>query len=180
MQRIEYTHLKGNVHVSAWVERYAFDPATSAVHFLSIGGSTSSVKGILAALAGGGSVQIHAGEIHRLSVPSWRKIRIYTVKLCRGCSHGILVADGEEGEDRLIVDASPARIFDYLYHAFPLTALPEWRHWLVEDLHDKGALRYLEGYRLRAALLWVTEAELDKTVKHGIARNHIRFERGTE
>jgi len=179
MQRIEYTDYARGISVAAWAERYAYDPATDCLHFLSLAGHPGAVKAILAALVSnnGRSVEITTEEEKLiLSAARWKRLSSTTTRLAGGGFHGIMVAGGGENDrETLILDATPDTIFRVVYETYPITALSEWTDWLTRELQEHKALSFLSGFNMQAALLNTSEEKLDAIISEGVSSGRIVF-----
>jgi hypothetical protein len=178
-----------NIKVSAYADRYAYDPENDALLFSSLAGSEQAVKAISSAIIAYKTIGIRRAEQPELLLhghPASR-YRIKSTKLPGGSLHQI-VADtrffaNSDAESRLLVIPADMQSHEAVYSqiltslASPVTA--EWSQWIYERLQEIDRIREMAG-TLRVVEVRVDDRVVDEIVSEGIRMGQINFNKQGE
>jgi hypothetical protein len=187
LDRIVFEPYGRGIKVSAYTDRYAYDPEDDSLLLISLAGTEQAVKAVSSAIVGGQTVSIRGADNSEILLdghPATR-FRVLSTKLPGGAVHQ-LVADtrffGNVDEPgRLVVipqdeDASRVVYSELLTHlASPL--LPAWGAWICGQLKDMDRMREMDG-TLRVAQVSTDEATVDQIVSQGLRTGRINIEEG--
>ncbi len=173
-----------NIKVSAYTDRYAYDPEEGAVLFISLAGNEQSVKAISSAIVACKAVSIrregqpeHVTNGHPAS-----RYRIMSTKLAGGSLHQI-VADtrfyvNSDIESRLVIippDVEPHEaIYSQVLAPLASPVIPAWAQWLCDRLQQIGGLRKMVG-TLKVVEVRVDDRIVDEIISEGIRMGQINF-----
>jgi hypothetical protein len=183
LHTIAFEESRQNTKVSAYVDRYAYDPANGALLFMSAAGTEQAVKAISSAIIAGKMLSIRRGKTEEwVRGHSAYRYRIMSVKL-PGCSLHQITADARfclnsNGESRLVIIPAGAQPHEVIYRqilerlASPV--IPAWSQWIYCRLLQMNRLREMAG-TLRAVEARVDDRVVDELVSEGIRMGKINF-----
>jgi hypothetical protein len=187
LDRIVFEPYGRGIKVSAYTDRYAFNPEDNSLVFISLAGTEQAVKAISSAIVGCQSVSIKRADNSEILLDGHpaTHFRVLSTKLPGGAVHQV-VADtrffgSDEAGAHLVVipqdeDVSKVVYCQVLTHlASPL--LPEWVPWICGQLADLDRMREMEG-TLRVAQVSADEATVDQIVSRGLRTGQICLEEG--
>jgi hypothetical protein len=187
LDRIVFEPYGRGIKVSAYADRYAYDPEDNSLVFISLAGTEQAVKAISSAIIGGQTVSIMGAENSEILLDGHpaTHFRVLSTKLPGGAVHQI-VADtrffGKVDEQGCLVvipqdeDASRVVYSQVLTHlASPF--LPAWVPWICEQLKEWDRMREMEG-TVRVAQVSADEATVDEIVSRGLRTGQICLEEG--
>ena len=170
------------IKVSAYTDRYAYDPENASLLFISLAGTEQAVKAISSAVLGYRSLSIRREgntEIEVNGHPA-SHFRVLSTKLPSGAVHQLVVdtrffGNDDSGSKLVIVpqteDVSRVVYAHVLAHlACPL--IPEWSEWLCKQLTDRDLMRQMEG-TLRVVEVSVGESTVDEIISEGVKAGRI-------
>lgn len=173
-----------NIKVSAYTDRYGYDPENEALLFISLAGNEQAVKAISSAIIACKTVVIRRegqSELLLHGHPTSR-YRIMSTKLSGGSLHQI-VADSRfygnsDGQSRLIVipdDTQPyERVYSQVLASSGSPVIPEWSQWIYDRLRQMGRIREMAG-SLKVIEVSVDDHIVDELVSEGIRMGQIYF-----
>jgi hypothetical protein len=178
-----------NIKVSAYTDRYAYDPEDGAVLFVSLAGNEQAVKAISSAIIACKTFSIRReGEPeHLLNGHPASRYRIMSTKLARGSLHQI-VADSRfwlnsDSESRLVIVPADTQPYEAIYSQVlaPLASpvIPAWAQWVCDRLQQADRLREMGG-TLRVVDVAVDDRIVDEIVSEGIRMGQINFNKQGE
>lgn len=174
-----------NIKVSAYTDRYGYDPENDALLFISLAGNEQAVKAISSAIVACKTVGIKCegqSELLLHGHPAVR-YRIVSTKLPGGSLHQIVVDTrfyaNSDGESRLVVipdDTQPhEQVYSQVLASFGSPVIPEWSQWIYDRLHQMGRIREMAG-PLKVREVSVDDRIVDELVSEGIRMGQIYFD----
>jgi hypothetical protein len=182
LQKISiYEPYKG-ISIEAYTDGYSHDEYGN-LYLISILGPDSAVKGISSGIVSLKEVTIDSNDDwESLSAMRGEKYRILSARLESGLLHQIVALDtlfrAESTGKRLIYvgqgrDARD-RIFGEIRSSFGTPILPEWKNWLLNQVHNENLIEIMEG-NVQIARLNLNEKQLDSIVSNGVSQRSISF-----
>jgi hypothetical protein len=175
------------IKVSAYTDRYAYDPENNSLVFISLAGTEQAVKAISSAIVGCQTVSIRHEENTEILLDGHpaTHFRVLSTKLPGGAVHQ-LVADtrflGNVDEQGCLVvipqdEDAPRVVYSQVLTHLASPLLPAWDTWICEQLKEMDRMREMEG-TLRVAQVSADEATVDQIVSRGLRTGHICLEEG--
>jgi hypothetical protein len=184
LDQIVFEETCRGIKVSAYTDRYAYDPEDDSLLFISLAGADQAVKAISSAVIGGKTVSIRRQKNAEVLVSSHpaSRFRVLSTKLPSGAVHQ-LVADtrffgNDNAIDRIVVIPQDENVSKVVYGqvlahlASPL--LPQWAPWICGQLKELDHLRKMAG-TLRVVRVSADEATVDEIVSKGVRTGCISF-----
>ncbi|MDQ7785871.1 MAG: hypothetical protein RDU20_23525 [Desulfomonilaceae bacterium] len=174
------------IKVSAYTDRYAYDPENASLLFISIAGTEQAVKAVSSAVLGYRSLSILRGGNSEIEVNAHpaSHFRVLSTKLPNGAVHQLVVDTrffgNEDSGSRLVIipqseDVSRVVYAQVLAHlACPL--IPEWAAWICGQLTDRDLMRQMEG-TLRVVEVSASESTVDGIISEGVKAGRISLDR---
>ena len=173
----------GGIEVSAYTDRYAYDPSDDSFLFISLAGTEQAVKAVSSALISHRIVSVNRRskrEIQLHGSPA-AHFRVFSTKLPSGSVHQ-LVADtrffGNETQERCVVipqgEELPRVVYSQVLCRLASPLIPEWAPWMCAQLKEQGLIQEMEG-TLKVVKVRVDEAAVDEIVSEGIRTGRIGF-----
>lgn len=170
------------IKVSAYTDRYAYDPENTSLLFISLAGTEQAVKAISSAVLGYRSLSIFRegnSEIEVTGHPA-SHFRVLSTKLPSGAVHQLVVdtrfLSNEGTESRLVIIPQSEGISRVVYAqilahlASPL--MPEWAAWICKQLTDRDLMRQMDG-TLRVVEVSASESVVDEIISEGVKAGRI-------
>jgi hypothetical protein len=174
------------IKVSAYADRYAYDPENASLIFISLAGTEQAVKAISSAIIGCRSVSIRRrdGEDIEVNAHPASHFRVLSTKLPGGAVHQ-LVADtrffgNEDSQSKLVIiprfkEVSSVVHSQALSHlASPL--MPEWAPWICNELTDRDLMRQMDG-SMTVVEVSADETTVDEIVAEGVRAGRISLDK---
>lgn len=174
------------IKVSAYTDRYAYDPENASLLFISLGGTDQAVKALSSAIIGCRALSIRRDGNEDIEVNGHpaSHFRVLSAKLPGGAVHQLVVDTrffgNEDSGSRLVIiprseDVSTIVYSQLLIHlASPL--IPEWAAWICEQLRDRDLMRQMDG-SLDVVEVSVSESTVDEIVSEGVRAGQISLDR---
>ncbi len=184
LDQVVFQEYWGGIKVSAYTDRYAYDPSDDSMLLISLAGAEQAVKAVSSALISHRIVSVNCrsnGEIQLHGSPA-AHFRVFSTKLPSGNVHQ-LVADtrffGNDTQEHCIIipqgeDLSTVVHSQVLSHlASPL--IPEWAEWICTQLKERGLIQEMAG-TLRAAKVRIDEPVVDEIISEGIRTGRMSLD----
>jgi hypothetical protein len=183
LHAIVFEESRQNTKVSAYVDRYAYDPMNGALLFVSAAGTEQAVKAISSAIIASKMLSVRRGKTEELlRGHSALRYRILSAKLSGGPLHQI-TADtrfylNSNVESRLVVIPAGAQpheaIYKQILEQLSSPVILAWSQWIYGRLLQMNRLREMAG-TLKVVEARVDVHVVDELVSEGIRMGIINF-----
>ena len=182
LQKISMFDYSKGIGIKAYTDGYSYDHY-GYVHFISILGQDSSVKGLSSAIVLMRDVTIDIDDENELTIGAMprEKYRILSARLDSGLLHQIVVMDAilnknSNNNTVYIGDKSETSnvIFGMHRKSFGTPLLPEWKSWVIRQMQNEEMFKLLEG-NISLAKINLKERQLDSIISDGIKTKSISF-----
>jgi hypothetical protein len=181
---VDFESFSQNIKVSAYTDRYAYDPENDSLLFISLAGNEQAVKAISSAIIACRTVAIkcEGQSEHLVCGHPASRYRIMSSKLASSVLQQIVVDTrfhvNSDGESRLIVVPDNTQPHEQVYSQVLVSlaspAIPAWSQWIYDRLHQVGRIRGMAG-TLKVIEVSVDDHIVDELVSEGIRMGQIYF-----
>jgi hypothetical protein len=187
LDQVIFQEYWGGIKVSAYTDRYAYDPADDSLLFISLAGTEQAVKAVSSALISHRIVSVNRrsnAEIQLHGSPA-AHFRVFSTKLASGGVHQ-LVADtrffGNDTQEHCVIipqgEELPRVVYSQVLCRLASPMIPEWAEWIYVQLKERGLIQEMAG-TLQLVKVRIDEATVDEIISEGIRTGRISlYEQG--
>jgi hypothetical protein len=184
LDEVVFQEYWGGIKVSAYTDRYAYDPSDDSLLFISLAGTEQAVKAVSSALIGQRIVSIKRQGNREIQL-HWSPaahLRVFSTKLPSGAVHQLVVDTrffGNETMEHCILipqgEELPRVFYSQVLSGLASPLIPEWAPWLCAQLREQGLIQEMAG-TLRVVKVRIDEATVDEIISEGIRTGRISLD----
>jgi hypothetical protein len=181
LDQVIFQEYWGGIKVSAYTDRYAYDPSDDSLLFISLAGTEQAVKAVSSATIGCRIVSIKREDnreigLHRSPAAH---LRVFSAKLPTGAVHQLVVDTRFFGNDTMehciLVpqgEELPRVVYSQMLSHLASPLIPEWAPWICEQLKEQGLIQEMAG-TLNVVKARIDEPVVDEIISEGIRTGRI-------
>jgi hypothetical protein len=184
LETVSYEDYARGIRVSVYTDGYSYDLDYDALLIMSLAGPEQAVRALSAAIIDHKTITVRGDNQTELdvNVPPGSRCRVLSTKLGCGTLHQLVVDTrffpGSQSDSRLLIVPPQNEIAECVYaevlSALCSPILPEWKHWICEQLRVQGRLREMAG-SLRVVEIKVDETTMDEIISEGVRTGILNF-----